>query len=759
MERNRNATIGKLIFASPERWSAVPAPAAGKMRSPTMAHPLSFAVAVSAALVSSTGALAQDTLAPAGFTGLTITPNAHLLGWGRAAFSYDRTLPGVVFDPAGHNYVLGFGLLPNLEIVGRLATNNMDRNCFTQGCGARDLSASAKAGIGLDATNRWRVAAGVTDVGGAATYYRAYYGVLTFDDGPWQFSGGLARRSGPGTRGSRSALDGPFASAAWQPLPWLRGHVEYSDSNAWAGVRAFLPEGWLPEGWSVHVGVNARLTDTDLTRRTWVAAGLSIPLYKVPRSAPANRQAPLPALAGTQQPLPAYEARSLPPSAPSAPVQAAPPATVNDEALRQLAEALRARGLEDISVGRVADGSVAVRANNATYNWNTADAIGAALGAIGDALAPAKAVYRLVLTQRQQPIVGVTGRADCLAQWIAGTSQSCTAGELSTPGTTVLDSLHEGARWVVQGLQPSWQTARIGLSPVLRTTVGTEYGAVDYSAGVSAALVQPLWSGASAEWRVQRELARSEDFAAGGIFGNRRVVNGTERLVLTQTLRVPLERLAAGDALAIRRYGLAAVTGQASLGRIGGQFDGALGSLRWEPGDGAHRLAVHAGTFRNARFGEPGAVGPQRATPILADYRYHVGPTRTYLEATAGRFMYNDLGFQLGLRQWFSDVSVGLFYRRTRFENASAREFAGIEVTVPIGPRRDMNPRLLQVTGTPRFGHSVATVIRDPNNQNPVSFGYGVVPPAPSLEGTFNSDRAGLRYFEDNIRRIRDAAR
>lgn len=727
-----------------------------------MAHPLTFAVAVSAALATSTGALAQETLAPAGFTGLTVTPNAHLLGWGRAAFGYDRALPGVVSAPAGHNYVLGFGLLPNLEIVGRLATRDMDSNCFTQGCGIRDLSASAKAGIGLDAANRFRVAAGVTDVGGAATNFRTYYGVLSFDEGPWQLNAGLARRSVSGTRANRSPLHGPFASAAWQPAPWVRGHVEYSDGNAWAGVRLFLPEGWLPEGWSAHAGVNARLTDTDLTRRSWLSAGVSIPLYKVPKAAPAGREAPLPPLAGAQQPLPAYEARTLPAPPPSAPAPAAAPAAAEPPAadtLLQLAEALRERGLEDISVGRMPDGSVAVRANNATYNWNTADAIGAALGTIARALAPSRTVYRLVLTQRQQPLAGVTGRADCLAEWIAAAPQSCTAGELSTPGTTALDGLHEGAEWLVQDLQPSWRTPRLGLSPVLRTTVGTEFGAIDYSAGASAALVQPLWAGASAEWRVQRELARSADFGVGGVFHNRRVVNGTDRLLLTQTARVPLERLAAGDALAIRRWGLAAVTGQVSVGRAGGQFDGALGSLRWEPGEGAHRLTVQAGSFRNADFGTPGAIGPRRATPILADYRYNVSPTRTYLEATAGRFMYNDLGFQLGLRQWFSDVSVGLFYRRTRFENEAARQFAGIELTIPIGPRKDMNPRLLQVTGTPRFGHSVTTVIRDPASQNPVTFGYGVLPPTPSLEATFNSDRAGLRYFEDNVRRIRDAAR
>jgi hypothetical protein len=137
-----------------------------------------------AAVLTSIASLAQGqttTLTQAGYTGLGITPNAHLLRWGLGEITYDTQLPGVVRDPTGHNVVLGFGLLPNLEIAGRLATNNIHRNCFTEGCGSRDLSASAKVGIGLDAANRFRIAAGMTDIGGAVTYFRTYYGVLTYN--------------------------------------------------------------------------------------------------------------------------------------------------------------------------------------------------------------------------------------------------------------------------------------------------------------------------------------------------------------------------------------------------------------------------------------------------------------------------------------------------------------------------------------------------------------------------------------------------
>lgn len=715
-----------------------------------------------AALCTVSALAGDNTMTAAGFSGLTVTPTANLLGWGRMEIAYDDQLPGVVRDPQGHNFVMGFGLLPNLEVAGRLATNNSNANCFT-GCGIRDLSASAKFGIGLDAANRFRVAAGFTDLGGAATNFRSYYGVLTVNEGPWEVSGGLAKRSGERNT-SRSPLHGPFAGAAWQPLPWVRGHLEYTDGNAWTGVRLFAPKEWLPEGWSAHIGANARITSTDLTNRSWFSAGISIPLYKVP-SLPAARRGPLPELAGTQQPLPAYEARALPPAgAPAPPATSARPraeiSLATDDQLVRLEFLLKARGLEDISIGRGPANSVAVRANNATYNWNTADAIGAALGAIAEALGDTRSVYRLILTQRQTPIVGVTGSADCLRQWIAGENQACVAGELSTPGTSNLEALHTGVQWLVTNAQPSWKTVRFGVSPLLRTAIGTEVGALDYSAGVSLAVVQPLWPGASGEVRVAQEIARSDDFRTDGVFYARRIRNRVDRAAFTQTWRMPMEQwLGQVDPLAIRRWGLAAVTVEGSVGRFGGAFDGGLASLRWEPGEGRHRLNLQAGTFRNLDFGQIGA-GPRTAIPILGSYRYNVTATRTYLEATAGRFMFNDLGFQLGLRQWFSDFSVALNYRRSRFVHGSSAQFAGIELSVPIGPRKDMNPgRFFQVTGTPRFSHSVSTLVRDASGTNAVRTGFGVMPPTPSLESTFNSDRAGLTYFEDNIRRIRDAAR
>ncbi len=717
--------------------------------------------AVAATLLSCTAVAVDTTMTQGGFTGLSITPNAHLLGWGRAAFTYDNQLPGAI-PQTGDNYVLGIGLLPNVELSGRIAANKNPDNCFTSPCvGIRDLAASGKIGIGLDAAGRFRIAAGASDVGGAATNFRTYYGVLTYSEGPYEGSVGLARRSNVGT--NRSPLHGPFASAAWQPLPWVRGHVEYTDRNAWAGVRLFAPGEWLPEGWSAHVGANARLTDTNLTRRSWITAGVSIPLYKVPTLPGQGPRAPLPALSGTQQPLPAYEARAVPLSPANGPSTSVPvpvPGSTpppGGDRLQSLAIALKERGFEDIWIGRMADASIAVRVNNATYNWNSVDALGAALGAVARELGDGRTGYRLILTQRQIPLVAVTGQTDCLRQWIQEANPGCAAGELSTPGTLPLDTLHAGSDWVVRDLQPSWKTVRVGLTPVLRTTVATEVGVLDYSAGLNVGAAWPLWDGAVAEWRVQKEVVRSEDFDRGGIYTRNRIRGGTERLAITQTMRLPMESwLAPGDELTARRWGLASVTAQATVGRFGNHFDGVHGAMRWEPGEGRHRVTLQGGVFRNSEFGAvPGE--PRRATPLLGTYRYTITPTRTYLEGTAGQFMNNDRGAQFGLRQWFGDVAIQAYVRRTKFSSSAARTFAGLEFSVPLGLRRDMDPAGIQFTGTPRFSHRIQTVVG--GGTNAVIFGTGELPPVPSIDALHNSDRAGLVYFEDNLRRLRDAAR
>lgn len=706
------------------------------------------------ALIAGETKAQTSTLTQAGYTGFEITPSARLIEWGRAEFVYDNQLPGAL-NSSGRNYVLGFGLLPHVEIAARLATNTLTCNLFAHPeCGIRDLSASGKIGFGLDAANRFRIAAGATDVGGAATNFRSYYGVLTYSAGMYEVSGGLAKRSQSAGARSKSPLNGPFAAAAWQPASWIRAHVEYTDRNAWAGLRLFAPAAWVPDGWSVYIGANRRLNSNPYTERSWISAGVSIPLYSVPKLAPRSNAADEQSHAATA----AAPIQSAPPAsaaAREATVAVARSTTASDEQLQAVAEALGRTGLDSTWVGRLADGTVIARADNGSYRWNSVDGLGAALGAVERALAGTDVRYDFILTQHDVPVVAATGRTECLRLWIEGKDPACVPVQFSTPGTADLDQMQRGASWVVRNSHAGWQTVRVAVSPVLRGHIGTELGALNYSLGANVGLQLPLWAGGRVEWRRDVPLARTSEFQASGGFGGERVRSETERFALVQTaqLKFPSRGETNGNGSG------SSVTVQGTVGRVGSTFDGVHGAARWEPGAGLHRLSAEAGYFHNSRRDPTSpAAGVRNAKPLLLHYRYSFTPTRSYIEASAGQFMYNDRGFQIGLRQWFNDVSVRAYYRRTQFGTGqAAHQFVGLELSLPIGPRHDARPiPHLQIGGAQRFSYAEETMIREPINA--VRPGFGILPPTPSLDETFNSDRAGLAYFESNLRRLREAA-
>lgn len=733
----------------------------------------------------------QSVLSASGFTGLSVTPTAHLLPWGSVAFAYDDKIVGgpatrspyQEYKTTGHNFVGGFGLSPYLEISGRLASSTMQTNCFVENCGVRDLSFNFKAGVTLDEGNKFRIAVGGTDFGGQINYFRTIYGVATYSPENFDFSLGYARRASV-LIGDAKPLDGIFGSIAYRPLSWLQTHVEYDDSNAWAGARVFAPAEWLPAGWVASVGANFQLRGEDRGKKNWMSLGVSIPLYKVPstRSAgrapselggadPAERTVSTYVAETPKATIREFSASGLPESPTLVVAQASTSPlpglssvatsvdasqAVSDHDLEELALGLKEKGFEDIYVGRMPSGAIAIQVNNATYNVNTADGLGVALGVVARRLGPSRAGYRLVLTQRQIAIVGIVGQADCLADWIAMKPPRCVAGTIHTPGTSAVSSILDSAEWVVAGKDPSWTTPRVILQPVLRTTVGSDYGVLDYSAGVRTTLQQPLWSGAYLEWSHVTPLSETEDFQPNRVYGADRIVSATDKILAHQILRIPIEKLfGENNAKTAAAWGATALTAHVAAGRVTSNYRGTYGELRWEPFDGQHRFGLEAGRFERTTAYD--YFLPRQSRPVLASYRYSFMPTRTDFEITAGQYLYNDRGGQFLITQWFDDIALNLYVRRTKYDYEQvSRTFAGIELIIPLTPRKDMSPTYhVQVTGAPRWAYGIETKV---GGINYISTNQGLYPGAAVLDRTFNSDRAGAAYFEENMARIRSAA-
>ncbi len=699
-------------------------------------------------------------LSAVGAAGAALTPAAAPLAPGQLLLGHDTALPGLRRSPRGHNIGLAVGVLPGLELSGRLATNDLHCNMYGLGpdpCTRpvqRDLSASFKLGHRFThaAWPGWGLAAslGATDLGGAATNYRSWYGVVGLDRGPWAATVGLAR--GVSTL---APLDGGFGSLQWRAADWLQLQAEAIGKRQWLGARLMLPARWQPAGVQPWLSLQHSLQADDFTPRQWWAVGLSVALghpgqRAVVGSAPAP-SLPLvamvsdgvvatPAVAPLAPPERPPRARAL--GAAPAALDAAPPAATW---ATMLASRLAAAGFEDISVGQGATALV-VDAENSGYQWNNLDALGVALGLVSQAPTPAPGLVDLRLRQRGIVVLRALGPAACMADWLRGADHCEDGGSLRLLAGARAQTGLGDATWWVQRQRASLGRPRLIISPDLDSRVGTEYGTLDASVGLNLQLQLPLWRGAHADVAYVHALGHSADYDPGGAFADFRIDSQLYRVMLHQAVDIApgwAARLAAG--------------------RLFKQLDGGLAELRWQPADGAHRVALET-----ARFSHRQVDFVKQST--MASYRWFMAPLQTAVELQGGRFWHGDRGAMGVLRHWFGDVSVALYLRRSRFAADAPALYspygshhvnaAGIEFSFPLTPRREHVGRWLQLRGADRFGYGVASVVGQ-KNTNYLTPWFGRFAPVPMglAASVDNSDRGSQAYLESNLGRVREAWR
>jgi hypothetical protein len=135
-------------------------------------------------------------------------------------------------------------------------------------------------------------------------------------------------------------------------------------------------------------------------------------------------------------------------------------------------------------------------------------------------------------------------------------------------------------------------------------------------------------------------------------------------------------------------------------------------------------------------------------------YRHVYSPSTT-LEVGLQQFTDGSSGPSVELVRWFGDVSVGLFYRR-----GGIRQYAGLEFSIPLTPRRGVEVGPVSIAGTPRFERSVRTRLTDSRTSANLVIFDAVR--ETRLESNIdaeqlNSGRIGERYFISQLPRMRDA--
>jgi hypothetical protein len=695
-----------------------------------------------------------------------MTPNAYTLPSGAVGLSYDRQMPGAP-DPDGYNIQMGFGLLDNLEMVGRLATNDLSCNMFEAGACPpaiiRDFSGSLKWQLPVPASwSGWpSFAVGATDLGGAATYFRSYYGVASqrFDD--VEVSLGMASAKVP-----TAPLDGLFGSIYWQAASWLGLSAEVVGGEAWMSARLQAPRAYT--SWSIqpYFSVTQRISDSTLTEKNWMGIGATMAFdLGLPTLGPRDASASGAGGAAGGSP----KGRSL-----GVLSVAAAPST-------QLVSNLEAAGFHKPLVQDAPNG-LWVRVENTSYAWNLLDAAGAALGPVAAAYGTVNKPFVVEVSRRGIVLARLEGTSNCAYQFLTQGTLTCSNGSpvrfVSAAGQSALAASNAsvtgtGGLGLAQGLRDfgagffSAQAFRpeLILSPGLITGIGTEAGALDHDVALNANLILPLWTGAYLDVnRVVPSGMKSGDFQSGGAFYNSRFIAATDRKLVHQLARIPV-----GDTLARLSYGsifarpraqgegrfasgaIAPVTLSASDWQ-GWQFEAASQFF-----EGQLRLSVSQGDFTNEKAAASATGLSKNREPSLASVRVAPGAwPASHTEIQGGTFWGGDKGYLITQRFWHGDTSFGVFFRKSRISSAEPyTSFAGFQISVPLTPRVNRGLGPVQLQGTNQFQYSVETKVLEKDNR--IVQGYGIIPRVgESLTVFANRDRTGADYLNRSIYRLRD---
>lgn len=678
------------------------------------------------------------------YTGVFNTPNAAVVDYGDFAFSYSDNY----FDRDGFveatDLKFGVGVLPNLEVVGRLGTKEWSSNCYSEsGCGGfRDLSGSFKYKIPFIPENWFELAVGGQDIGGSAVYSEAYYISASKELDLSQFG---SVRSSVGYAKSDNAFDymnGVFGSVEYQPVDFLQVAAEYDANAVNAGLKLFMPQEWLPQGWQVSAAAQLYSSDKEHNvEDEWFSFNLTIPMGSTPprkstkvlmQQASQSTLATVTPKASSATPIkPSIEAKDdeaqVAATAQSyqpivrEPLQHKADSVITKADLNAFANFLADYGFESVSIGfdDFIANRLVIEFENNLYNRNEDDAMQVMAQLVSEHLHT-----KASINMTNFGLVVKTVTLD-----FSDNKEIDISGYKRAKDSNLVSNwfVNDNVDWLVKNESSSHFVPRLIVAPALASLVGTEYGAFDYQLVMSLNAQMSLWPGALVDFRYMSDtIASSDDFEDGKYIRNSFGINeGIDRRLFHQAFSLPLN-----------------VFTQFSYGRIYGNSDGLLNETRWQSDNALHRVTLLAGDFDEKVSGsQPYTINHQ---PILMKYRYRYSPLNWDVELTAGQYWAGDKGFTLRSLHWFDNVQVGLKYRRTKFDDREEEDFIAIGFSVPLNFKKSMNPKYgFQVKGIEQWSYYVETLIAEKGKPNYISGNSGQ---EPSLyhnldQAYFNRDR------------------
>jgi len=683
-------------------------------------------ILLSSVTLLSTAEPLPSSLSMQGYTGLINTPNAQVMQEGDIVFSFnnqfDNHLRGYDYTKKRsftEDYVFGAGLLPNLEIQGRLK----EQSGYT-----RDLSANIKYQLPLFHEYLPNIALGAQDVGSAANNYENYYIVADKSYSFLRASLGYGysnNNSDPTSTRNRSSrsprMDGLFGGLEARVAPWASVLAEYDGEESHAGLRLNMPKEW-----SEQVRLNATIASnlSDDGRVSFMINAV-IPLQRDERYLSSSSTEAVPYVAvekdSQKNTIPTVtNAKSIDESL----------------AIQKLIAALIADELQNIDIRTSAD-TLYIAYENTVYIHNELDAIGTVLRKA----VKLSAYYKKFVIQPKKSNVLITSIRGSLEK-----AETFYTNPSHESKTAFIASLSEGKAPITEGEvrahneNPGLFKTHVVVSPKVTTFVGTEVGAFDYQLLMGFTAYLNLYKGLDFSTRYDVHIANSDELdPIYGIFGLSYNDGGFNSAMLHYTMNLS--------------GGLNTLSGGLYLYDYVGVMEQFIYNFE------RHTFKLKLGYFEHIDYND------LDKEIYLAKYTYNYAPLDLYLEAQVGKYWYQDTGFGLNVKRYFEDVAISVNYLQTspdgevRFSE-STNQYIGLAIEIPLDFRKSKsNWKHLQIQGDSNWDYEQRSTIARADGTNIIVPFSGYDPKMDLESETYlmNRNRINVEYVQNHSERLLDS--
>ena len=664
-------------------------------------HFLAFVIA----FPMSASVLANDLAFP-GFTGVLRTPTAEVVPEAEYNYQFNNYSDLGTKDDITYNHVFTVGLGSNIELGGRLTDwYNDDRVELSSGYardgsdgklkGKRDLSGNFKFKLPSLSPVLPSIAVGMTDFAGLAVNFKSAYGVATKKIGNAEFSVGYIKSATKS--GTKRAFVGSFANVKYDLTPNLAVMSDYVRKDISAGIR-----------YKVNLLNTASLSVLAMTHKEenkWdnrFGLTLSLPLDFNKTKLPERKRS--------------YVLRS------------------ESRNIDKFILSLRSLGFSNVKIGREKDVEV-VMFENHLFNHSYIDPLAVVIANAYRYLGQDSRL-RLITMKQEIPLFAVEINLKHYAQFINGSGVSAIERFKKSSRTWQVDPRKiKDTKWLPSTVVQNKRPVDIRIRPELNTAIGTEYGVLDSSLGVTTNVNIPITKATNIVASVTLPIVSSRNYDDGKVYNEHKIGSKLNQVAIQRFIKPSAD------------ISLLTGVGYSSIGADGFAVGEAV--ALWQPGEGENQIGARI-TYMKANNDKV-----EDETMALVTYKRNWNEQNVVSSITYGQHYNNDRGVSVVLARYFGDTELSAYLKGIEKHDISG----GLQISLPLTPRQDKKFGNFVIRGTQHLGYAIETTIKDPLNPKQNRLRYDMLI-APGLDNSLGSDfydrqRMTSSHFLNNLQHLK----